>query len=499
MSLRRLSINAVASSGTIIVAAVLLFELYRFLARTIGIEQIGAWSLLVACASLVRLGEFGLVGSVVKFVASELGAKNKSAAANTAMMSIIIVAFGVGIACFILWPVVNWLLVHSVANQALLELTQQMLPWVLAATWMASVVTTLAGAIDGAQRTDMRAIMMVCGSVVQLLLVYAYVPTQGLFAMAPIQFAFVAFQAVLLLLALIWILRREQCPAPRWRTDQLKNLLRYGGGYQLNAIGQILFEPTVRWLLGAFASLTLIGYYELANRAIAQFRQVITAAYQMLVPFIANRFGASNDQAKQSAPFYREALHLLLIVILPYFALIGGMLPFGLTFWAGEYAPEFVWIGVLCLTGWFVNTLAVPAFMLYLSIGRLRWVVANQLTIGVLNVVFAGLGGAWFGGPGVVIGAMSALAIGSLVVITQFHREYDVKLAQSFPNGMGWLIFMGLSVVVGSAIYALAWQGSGPPSIIAVVSYLALAIGLGFVVWQDPLRQNLTERLLLKP
>ncbi len=497
MSLRRLSRNAFSSSAMIVVGALILFELYRFLAQQIGVEQIGVWSIVLASAGIVRLAEFGMTGSLVKFIAGDLGAGRQANAASSLMMGLTVIGTTVGLACLVLWPVVSWLISRTIADPQMLNIAVALLPWTLAAAWLTSLVTALAAALDGCQRTDLRAMAMVSGSAAQLASVHWFVPEHGLPALGPIQLGFVGLQAMLLMVALSRIANREHWGLPRWDWLRLKALARYGAAFQLTAIGQLLFEPTVRWFLGAFAGLAVTGYYEMASRAVVQLRQVIVAAFQMLVPFLASRFGQSRASDADTRNYYERVMQLMWLVAVPYFALVGAALPLLLTVWAGQFSTEFILIGMICLAGWFVSTLAVPAFMIYLSVGRLRWVAINQLVIGLLNLVFGWLGGLWFGGPGVVVGAMLALVVGTLVVVVQFHREYRVSARRSMPQRLIWLVIAALAGLAALLAYWLQWQGLGVPHWAAGVGYLSLIAVLIAFAWHHPLRQSLTSQFNL--
>ena len=433
--LRRLSLNAFASSASTVVNAVLLFALYHFLVRRLGIESIGVWSLVLATASVARLGEYGMAGGVARFVAGDLGAGRPERAAATVGMAIAFLALAVGLCALALWPLASWVLERTIDDAALLGIARELLPWTLAASWLAAIVNLLCATLDGNQRTGLRALAMMTGGTAQLVLAWILVPRLGLAALGPVQLAFLAVQALLLALALLRVMRQPAAAWLRGSMPRFREMLAYGSGLQLTAIGQLLFEPTVRWLLGAFAGLAVTGYYEMASRAVVQLRLAITAAFQMLVPFYASRLGASRPGASQlgqeraggedreeTRRVYRRTFRLLLLVCTPYFVLIGCALPYALTLWGGTFSTTFVAIGLICLAGWSVNLLAVPAFMLYLALGRVRWVAVQQLVIGVLNVVLGLALGAAFGGIGVALGAMLALSLGSLVVVVRFER-----------------------------------------------------------------------------
>ena len=88
---RRVFINATMSIVQIILVSGVFFFLYRFLLKTIGVEQLGIWSLVLATTSITQVVNFGLSGSVVKFVAKYAARgedRNISAVIQTAAISL---------------------------------------------------------------------------------------------------------------------------------------------------------------------------------------------------------------------------------------------------------------------------------------------------------------------------------------------------------------------------------------------------------------------------
>ena len=156
----------------------------------------------------------------------------------------------------------------------------------------------------------------------------------------------------------------------------------------------------------------MTGYYELASKIVIQFRLVISTAFQMLVPFFASYASAakSHDAMETdatsnelAAKAYLKSFRLVCLLAIPYFGYLACILPFFLTAWTGEYSRLFIAIGIMCLCGWFINTFALPAFMLYLATGRVHRVALTQLLIGCLNLVAGAIAGWLSGGMGVIL------------------------------------------------------------------------------------------------
>lgn len=495
MSLRRLSRNAFAAMAQVVVSAAVLFVFYRFLIRQLGPEEIGVWSLVVASTAVARLGEFGLGGGVTRFVAGDLGAGDGERAPGTIGMCVVAIGAIVGVGCLALQPMLHAGLGQMIADARLLEAARGLLPWTLAALWFGSVSQVFLSALDGCQRSELKATIIVAAAIGQLGAAYMIVPTQGLKGLGPVQLVQAGLTTVFAIGFLVATLRYPIGTWFAWDRARFVEVVRYGGGVQLGALGQLLFEPTVKAMLSVFGGLGLTGYYEMANRAVTQFRAIIVAAYQMLVPYLSHRAGNRELDPTQIAGVYSMAQTLLFMLAIPYFAFLAAMLPLILTLWLGRFDANFVRIGLLCVAGWALNTLNTPAYMFYLAIGRLRWTIWTQIMIGILNVTLAGTGGWLFGGFGVVVGAMIALAIGSMVVTLAFHTEFDVSWREFVPPASAPLVAM--SIIGATVLIAVQLHAGVPmhPSAEIVVAFAALALGSAVLVWRHPAIVEITRRL----
>ncbi|TET78567.1 MAG: hypothetical protein E3J41_04305, partial [Candidatus Cloacimonadota bacterium] len=91
MRKRQVLINAITSVVSIFMVGVVFFILYRYLINTIGVEQLGIWSLVLATTSVTQIANFGLGTSVIKFVAKYVAReedKRVSGIIQTAALSV---------------------------------------------------------------------------------------------------------------------------------------------------------------------------------------------------------------------------------------------------------------------------------------------------------------------------------------------------------------------------------------------------------------------------
>ncbi|MGC8888266.1 MAG: polysaccharide biosynthesis C-terminal domain-containing protein, partial [Verrucomicrobiia bacterium] len=109
MQKRRVFINAIMSLVQIVLVAGVLFFLYRFLLKTIGVEQFGIWSLVLSTTSVLQVANFGLSGSVVKFVAKYMAREEYNNVSEVIQTAVISIALIVGFSLILWFPLIKWI------------------------------------------------------------------------------------------------------------------------------------------------------------------------------------------------------------------------------------------------------------------------------------------------------------------------------------------------------------------------------------------------------
>lgn len=492
MSRQRLARNAGFSVVQVIVSALALLVMYRLLMQRLSIAEIGLWSLVVGSTAVARLAEMGLGAGVLRFVAADLGAGAPARAARTVGAAAIAVTVLVGIIALLVQPLLLTYLL-KLTPLALHHAVQVLLPAALLGLVLAAAGNVFAVAIDGTQRMDVRVVIQMISTLVQLAVTWFVLPRWGLLGLGWAQVAQAGFVLIASAVTVAVLLRRPLRDYFGFEPGRLKELFRYGGGMQLSAIAQLLCEPLLKVLLTAFSGLALTGYYDIANRIVLQFRSVIVAAYTALVPHVAAVSGHGEIDPARLRSIYREAAAVLLFVMLPYFACIAAVLPLALTVWKGQFDPHLLAVALVQLTAWLINLLNLPAYMLYLGIGRLRWTMLTHILIALLIAVLGtGLGWLW-GGTGVLVGGAIALAAGSVLVALGFHREYGLGLSDLVPLHSAPGVLLVCAATAASAVIAggQVWPGWGWLVALPAIT----TVGALGVLMAHPLRRHLLAGL----
>jgi len=407
MQKRQILINAIMSIIQIVVIGIVLFILYRFLLDTIGIEQLGIWSLVLAITSVTQFANFGLSGSVVKFVAKHIAHgenKNISVIIQTATLS---VGAFLGLILIICYPIAK-LVVGLVILDKSLPLALSILPYAFLSLWIMATISIFQSGLDGYQRIDLRNFLLMGGAILNLLLCIMLVPVYGLIGVAYARI----IQNITILLGSWYLLKRQLQLLPifpyKWDKGLFKEIIGYGINFQVIFIARILCDTITKVLLSKFGELSMVGYYEMASRVIIQFRALIVSASQVLVPVIAD---INERTPKKIQSIYITSYQLLFYLALPLYSLIIISMPIISDLWMGHYERIFVLFATFLAIGWFLNMLNAPSYFANLGTGELRWNITSHIVMALLNVSLGFLLGFFYGGVGVVIAWVISLAL----------------------------------------------------------------------------------------
>ncbi|MEO0230927.1 MAG: oligosaccharide flippase family protein [candidate division WOR-3 bacterium] len=449
MQKRLIFTNAFMSVLQIIVNGIILFFLYRVLLKSLGPEQLGIWSLVLATTSLINVANFGLSGSVVKFVAKYLARKENENASKVIQTASISVAIFIGLALLIAYPVIRKILGIVVVSESL-HSALLILPFSLLSLLLNSITGVFQSGLDGAQRIYLRNLLSMISAFLYFALCLIFVPLYGLKGAAYSQ----VLQSGLILFSSWLILKKVISELPliptKWDKSIFKEIISYGMNFQLISVISMFYDPITKALLSRFGSLSMVGYYEMANRMVQQFRALIVAANQVLVPFIAD---LQEKTPKKIKDIYLTSYQLLFYLSLPMYTSVLISLPLISRVWIGHYEETFIIFGILVTVGWFLNTLNVPAYFVNLGTGALKWNVYSHITVGLFNAGLGFLFGFLFNGIGVVTAWVLSLSLGSSLVYISYHLKNKIPLKELIPESSRAIFFICVSCVVLSFLF----------------------------------------------
>ncbi len=469
-----------------IVIGAVLFILYKFLLKTIGVKQLGIWSLILATTSIAQIANFGLSGSVVKFVAKYLARNEAEKVSDVIQTAVISLGIFIGLALLLSYPLIKKVLAIVVPGDSLL-LAVGILPYALGSLWLMMIFSVFQAGLDGYQRIDLRSLILMISAVLNLILCFILAPPYGLMGVA---YARVIQMTVTLLIG--WVLLKRYVRLPiipyRWNRQLFREIIGYGINFQIISITQMFCDPVTKALLSKFGGLSMVGYYEMANRMILQFRSIIVSANQVLVPAIAD---LKERIPQKINSVYLTSYRLLFYLSLPLFSLIIVSLPLISQVWIGHFEKTFVICGILLGVSRFMNMLNAPSYFAYLGIGELRWNVLSHVSIVILNLVSGFLLGLYFGGTGVVIAWATSLALGSSVIYISYHIKNRIPLIELLPKASRLISAVCLIGVLSTLLIQHKLNHASDAIALNSIILFAFSVIVFIPLWLHPMRKRL--------
>lgn len=481
--------NALANALQTLASAGLLFALYRFINSTLGVEQLGVWSVVLATVSASRLADFGLSAGVIRFVARDRARGELDRAGQVIDSAALALMASVGVVLPLLYPLIAKLLPHLFEKIYLVQ-ALSVLPYALMSLWLTIVAAVFQGGLDGCQRMGLRAGLVVTGQIVMLVLAIWLVPRRGIAGLALAQIGQGAVLAVGGRLLLISTLPGLPWLPRRWNKSVFREMLGYGINVQTASVFLFLLGPIAKALMARFGGPAAAGYFEMANQVVLKARSVIVTANKAVVPHLA---ALAETKPAYVTNFYHENMRVLVFFTLPVLSLLFAWT--GGVSWllVGTYQPEFVFLLQLLIMAWGANIFAGPAYFTHMGTGQVGWNTFSHLIMAVLNIGLGLVFGSRFGAHGVAFAYSFALVIGSWSLIAAFQRKNAFGWRGGISREHHGLILVCIAVVVTGFLIPLRPLTSSMMLLIALVMVPPLV--LGAAVWFHPMRPGLLGEL----
>jgi O-antigen/teichoic acid export membrane protein len=469
---RSLSINAVANLANAIATIFITFFIYRHVIHHLGLGQLGIWSLVLATTSASRLAELGLGIAVTRFVAKDVAEKRFADAVRVVDSALVALTCFVSVAVFALYAVVDGA-VRQFVEAVNADVASSLLPWAAASLVFSTVGGVSQNALDGLQRADVRAVLMVSGSLLMGGAVYLLTPGYGIVGLGIAQLV----QGVFLAVVGRWVLCKHMpnlafLPVHS-ETSTIKRILPYGLNTQLSVVLQFAFDLITKLLLARFGGSASVGAFEVASQFVVKTRSLLAAAAVALIPRAA---ASSATRGVSDVGLYQRSFRVVFIITaLSLFFLITGAGIYSALVTGKTDSVVVLYIFILAIT-WAVNNLAIPAYNINLGEGSPGTNTIGNL-IAVASSICTGVASGWWLGPvGIVMTSGLSLAFGSLYVIHSYHVRAGLSLSKIMQRedvGLSVVItlLLGLYTVL---VYGFGVIGHGPDILLITVLVLML-------------------------
>ncbi|WP_294304065.1 oligosaccharide flippase family protein [uncultured Chryseobacterium sp.] len=444
-SSKKLTVNAISAVVQVVFTALLYFFLYKYLIKNIGVEQLGIWSLILSFSSIANLANLGLTSGLVKFVAEYLTAQDKTKLGKLIFTSVLSMTILFIVLSLIILLGAEFFL-KFIIDKKFLQTALEILPYSLASLCINAVGGVFTSVLEGHQKNYIRNFIYIFSGIVMFGGVVLWTPKLHLEGVALAQL----MQSVFILLtALIFVLRINPDNKIRhwkWSSESFKELFNYGYKFQVVSISQLLYEPATKLLLSKYGGLVLLGHYEMATKAVNQFRALLTNANQVVVPVVAEKAKVQGTSFLQN--FYIKMNKVLLLFNLPFSTILLVATPYISLLWIGQLNYDFIFSMFLLIVSNFINIMCGPAYFSSLGEGRLNILVIVHVAMAIINIVLGLLLGVLIGGYGIIAAWAIALAIGSICVVANYNKSLHVGFFDLFRTDERNLLWVSLIIIL---------------------------------------------------
>jgi O-antigen/teichoic acid export membrane protein len=430
-SSKKLTINALSAVLQVVFTACLYFFLYKYLLEKLGVEQLGIWSLILSFSSIANLANLGLTSGLVKFVAEYLLEQDKTKLGKLIFTSILSMSILFGTISLLILYFAEFLLMHAI-DRSFLKIALEILPFSLASLCINAIGGVFTSVLEGYQKNYIRNFIYIISGILMFGGTIVLTPKYQLKGVAISQLLQAVFVFFTALIFTVKINQNNKLKYWKWSSQSFKELFSYGYKFQLVSVSQLLYEPATKFLLTKYGGLGLVGHYEMATKAVNQFRALLTNANQVVVPIIAEK--TKSGEASFLQNFYVKMNRILLLLTLPLSTILIIATPFISLIWLGTFNDDFIFSMLVLAIMTFINIMCGPAYYSSLGEGRLNILVIVHVGMAVANVVLGYLLGELMGGYGIILAWGIALSLGSYTVIITYNQSLKINIFDIFKK-----------------------------------------------------------------
>lgn len=443
-SSKKLTINAFSAVIQVVFTALLYFFLYKYLLQSVGVELLGIWSLILSFSSIANLANLGLTSGLVKFVAEYLTENDKTKLGKLIFTAFLSLTILFGLLSFIIFCGAEFFLQYIV-EKSFLNIALEILPYSLASLCINAVGGVFTSVLEGHQKNYIRNFIYILSGIVMFGGTVLLTPLYHLKGVAIAQLLQSIFIFIVALISTIYVNPDHKISSWKWSTASFKELFSYGYKFQVVSVSQLLYEPATKLLLSKYGSLALLGHYEMATKAVNQFRALITNANQVVVPIIAEKSKVQDASFLQT--FYIKMNRILILCNVPLSTALLVLTPFISMLWIGILNEDFVFSMFALIIANFVNIMCGPAYFSSLGEGKLSILVIVHIGMAVINIILGLILGSLMSGYGVVLAWAIALSLGSIAVIASYNKSLKVNYLSIINKDEIKLLFISLSII----------------------------------------------------
>jgi len=288
---------------SVAIPTVVVLAAYPILLRHLGADIVGVYLLATGLSGAWLFFDFGVSAATLKFVAEDIAADNRRAAAEVVMTSVVF--YGV---IGVIGALAIWFLAPSLSDIFSIEAAMRHdAEWAfrLAGVRFAAffLTTVFASLFKGLQRFEYSLVILSTLQIVTFggAILGVLVADAGLIGISLIGMAANLIILVLSVVLAVRLCRRNDVHLSRARPSlsTFRRIFSYGAFMGLNGIATTLTQMLQRALVSAVLGPGAVTVFSVAEMVAQRANQVFAAIFEFIVPTVSAMSGDLNDEAKQ--------------------------------------------------------------------------------------------------------------------------------------------------------------------------------------------------------
>jgi O-antigen/teichoic acid export membrane protein len=460
------------------------FVLTPLILHKIGAAGYGTWAIFLAINSMTSLADFGLVGTLSKFVAeyhaqADFAALNRLLNSGLAMFVVLAatVATVVGGAA----PLLIRYLARGSTTPAL-ELAHLLRCFVVLIT-ANTLILLFSSITTGLQRLDLTYAMSAANILLSAALSVAFL-LRG-WGLTGLIYAYITGAVVTTVVYMFLV--RKLLPGMSWNPlgfhlQEARKMVSFSLRLYTIQAAVAIHNQIDKIFLAVLIGVAPAGWFDIASDTALKVRSVVGLVLGPVLP-AASELNALQDERRIEELYFRTHKYL---------ALFGVPIVFAVALFAGRFVD--LWLGpamaviafpmALLVAVNFVNLASGPAFLLFAGSGYLRPAIRSSLLGIGLDIVLSLVLIHWLGFAGAAVGTSLSLLIAAVYLTWTFHRQHSYSfrrlLRESYLKPVACSVLSLAATFAAHSVHTLSWYGLIAMGLMFAGIYALLILLSGF-------------------
>jgi len=422
-----LSGSLLAGSGII-----MMLVSYPVYLHFLGTELYGLWATLSVVMMFSSMGNLGINSAIIKYTAEEYGRGSTRGIAEYLATSLVILAVPSFVILCALFVFNNAIVGFLDLKETFTEKSAGLIPMIGILSVCIMFTDLVKGTVMGVGRVDIANYVFLAGRILQIglsiILVVMGMGVWGLYYGALCMYTIIALVYCLILL---FRYRIPVLASGRFCRDKAKSLFSFGGTMFSARVISMLLVPFNKVIVAKFIGLSEVTYFDIAYKGAIQLRNIFEMGLKAIMPKVSEITGTYTHFKERVNVIHAKGIRFILVFALPLFVILFVLNRPLLEVWLGRNYHESLVFGFrVLLAGFFCNLLCVPAYYVFMGVGKVKECFMNAAVQSILNVgvilLYVCLSNT-ISLPLVFIISGSALAAASLYVLARYYywTEHD--------------------------------------------------------------------------